>query len=100
MQPLRPERVLLMEMPRLSSDSALCLMSRVTCHTPHTGALPEEFAGGVINALIMVVSLQASGNLVNSYIDHDYGVDTLETAGDRCDVYRRSVIGSLCVFLL
>lgn len=41
---------------------------------------------GLTNALIMVVTLQASGNLVNSYIDHNYGVDTVETAGDRCDV--------------
>lgn len=39
---------------------------------------------GVTNALIMVITLQASGNLVNSYIDHNYGVDTVETAGDRC----------------
>lgn len=38
---------------------------------------------GLANALIMVVTLQASGNLVNSYIDHNYGVDTVETAGDR-----------------
>ncbi|CAN0246223.1 unnamed protein product, partial [Ectocarpus sp. 12 AP-2014] len=33
---------------------------------------------------MMVITLQASGNLVNSYIDHNYGVDTIETAGDRC----------------
>eukprot|EP00903_Cladosiphon_okamuranus_P005867 g5804.t1 len=38
---------------------------------------------GLTNALIMVITLQASGNLVNSYIDHNYGVDTVETAGDR-----------------
>eukprot|EP00904_Undaria_pinnatifida_P011945 jgi/Undpi1/7881/HiC_scaffold_24.g10353.m1 len=48
-----------------------------------SGALPAEFGFGVVNALVMVITLQASGNLVNSYIDHDYGVDTLETAGDR-----------------
>lgn len=40
--------------------------------------------GGLSNALMMVISLQASGNLVNSYIDHNYGVDTIDTAGDRC----------------
>lgn len=38
---------------------------------------------GLNNALTLVISLQASGNLVNSYIDHKYGVDTIETAGDR-----------------
>ena len=42
-----------------------------------------EFSGGVVNALAMVIALQASGNLVNSYVDHNYGVDTFETAGDR-----------------
>lgn len=47
--------------------------------------VPLERAG-LGRALLMVVSLQASGNLVNSYIDHNYGVDTLETAGDRCEV--------------
>lgn len=38
---------------------------------------------GVVNALTLVITLQASGNLVNSYIDYNYGVDTVETAGDR-----------------
>ncbi|CAM9145673.1 unnamed protein product [Discosporangium mesarthrocarpum] len=33
--------------------------------------------------LLMVISLQASGNLVNSYIDYQRGVDTPESAGDR-----------------
>ncbi|CAM9863644.1 unnamed protein product [Scytosiphon promiscuus] len=54
-----------------------------------TGALLHRMEGvamekaGLGNALIMVITLQASGNLVNSYIDHNYGVDTVETAGDR-----------------
>ncbi|CAN0425547.1 unnamed protein product [Pylaiella littoralis] len=55
-----------------------------------TGALVRRATAGVsveraglANALIMVITLQASGNLVNSYIDHNYGVDTVETAGDR-----------------
>lgn len=50
----------------------------------HTGARPAEFSSGVVNALVMVIALQASGNLVNSYNDFSYGVDTVETAGDRC----------------
>ncbi|CAM9722764.1 unnamed protein product, partial [Ectocarpus sp. 12 AP-2014] len=54
-----------------------------------TGALVHKAEGvsvakgGLSNALMMVITLQASGNLVNSYIDHNYGVDTIETAGDR-----------------
>lgn len=39
---------------------------------------------GLASALTMVIALQASGNLVNSYVDYNYGVDTVQTAGDRC----------------
>ena len=38
---------------------------------------------GLVNALIMVTTLQSAGNMVNSVEDFKYGVDTLETAGDR-----------------
>lgn len=50
--------------------------------TPTPSGVSVEKAG-LGNALMMVITLQASGNLVNSYIDHNYGVDTVETAGDR-----------------
>lgn len=54
---------------------------------------------GLTNALIMVITLQASGNLVNSYIDHNYGVDTVETAGDRCGTSQPSLKTNVCLSL-
>lgn len=38
---------------------------------------------GVLNALVMVVALQASVNLYNSFDDYMNGVDTVEDSGDR-----------------